>query len=223
AHDGSLGAPKDISSELALSEPRLPPELEHVIFKITALAHPVGIPTLMLVARRVKFWVQPILYRVVFFLVDSTIKLYNLGLPTFTPDLIKQKSHDFLHVRNLFIHDLSVGDTVLKSWLMACTGITNLYAQARCTPETLPSLSDFTNVQYLTINVHALCGTTIPVPLFLAVTHLELLAIHIGIENVPSLCRNIPLIPRLTHIALNPQLDSLLSHAALCAVEGLNF
>ncbi|KAJ6505174.1 hypothetical protein C8R45DRAFT_971934, partial [Mycena sanguinolenta] len=77
------------------------------------------------------------------------------------------------------------------------------------------SASGLTKVQYLTIDVRALCDATVPFPLLFTVTHLELLAF--GIESVPLVCRNISLIPRLTHIALNQTLDSLLSHATLCA------
>jgi hypothetical protein len=38
------------------TEPRLPTELESLIFGIIALSHPVGIPNLMLVAWRVRQW-----------------------------------------------------------------------------------------------------------------------------------------------------------------------
>nr|GAT44810.1 predicted protein [Mycena chlorophos] len=44
------------------SAPLLPPELEHKIFKITALAHPKSVPNLLLVARRVHIWVEPLLW-----------------------------------------------------------------------------------------------------------------------------------------------------------------
>ncbi|KAJ6495200.1 hypothetical protein C8R45DRAFT_1212073 [Mycena sanguinolenta] len=126
-----------MSGELALSEPRLPPELEHMIFKITALAHAVGIPTLMLNA--------------------------------------------------------VVDDTALSGWLLGCTRATHLYAWFSCRPGRLSSISGFTNIRYLTVDVRALCGNTVPLPL------------------------NITLIPQLTHLSLNPRLASLLTHAALCA------
>ncbi|KAJ6505111.1 hypothetical protein C8R45DRAFT_544408 [Mycena sanguinolenta] len=73
-------------------EPTLPPELERRIFEIAALACPVRIPTLMLVARRVKFLVEPLLYRVVF-LKDSTTGhlLRDLDLPAFTAVALEQR------------------------------------------------------------------------------------------------------------------------------------
>ncbi|KAJ7887124.1 hypothetical protein B0H14DRAFT_2696630 [Mycena olivaceomarginata] len=45
--------------------PKLPPELECTIFEIAALARPKMIPSLILVAHRVKHWVEPLLYRVI--------------------------------------------------------------------------------------------------------------------------------------------------------------
>jgi hypothetical protein len=46
----------DSLSSLAVGEPRLPLELEHKIFEITALSHMTEIPNLLRVAQRVKQW-----------------------------------------------------------------------------------------------------------------------------------------------------------------------
>ncbi|KAJ6495085.1 hypothetical protein C8R45DRAFT_986086 [Mycena sanguinolenta] len=202
-------------NQVDADDPRLPPELEHRIFKIAALARPNWIPSLMLVARRVKVWVEPLLYRVVF-LKASTVELHNFCLPTFTASAIQQKSHHYLqHVRHLLFDDDAVEDTALKSWVPACTGVTNLYVQINCTHETLHSLISFTNIRYLTIDVNALRDPTPPFPLFMTVTHLELLAYKT--KSVVGVCENISRIPKLTHIALNPRLDLTMPHAALCA------
>ncbi|KAJ6482777.1 hypothetical protein C8R45DRAFT_307587 [Mycena sanguinolenta] len=45
--------------------PLLPPELEQTIFEVIALSWPRSIPRLMLVAWRVKSWVEPLLYRTI--------------------------------------------------------------------------------------------------------------------------------------------------------------
>ncbi|KAF7368012.1 hypothetical protein MSAN_00867000 [Mycena sanguinolenta] len=206
-----------MSNQFALTEPRLPPELEHKIFQMVALARPKCIPSLMLVARRVKFWVEPLLYRVVFLDTPPLPEQDNLGLPIFAPEAVKQISHNCLRqVRHLLIYAGFVGEQ-LQSWLLACTGVTNLCAMFLCTPDILPPISGFTNIKYLTIDVRALCGTTLPLPLFLTVTHLELLSYTIAGELVDCVLQNISLIPNLTHIAINPHLDELLSHPALCA------
>ncbi|KAF7296094.1 hypothetical protein MKEN_01424500 [Mycena kentingensis (nom. inval.)] len=44
--------------------PRLPPELERDIFELAALLNPECMPPLLLVAHRVKIWIEPLLYRV---------------------------------------------------------------------------------------------------------------------------------------------------------------
>ncbi|KAF7368110.1 hypothetical protein MSAN_00877200 [Mycena sanguinolenta] len=200
-----------------LDDPRLPPELELRIFRIAALARPTSIPTFMLVARRIKCWVESLLYRVVFLSDAGIDESRNLGLPTFAVDAFEQRSLDCLpHVRYLFIHK-ALEQGTLQKWLLACTGVTNLYAQFVCTPAILASLGGFTNVQYLTIDVRTLMGDTSPLPCFLSVTHLELLDFTAVEENVDRVCPNISLIPHLTHIALNSDLDTSLSHAALCA------
>ncbi|KAJ6505068.1 hypothetical protein C8R45DRAFT_544097, partial [Mycena sanguinolenta] len=208
-----------VSSESDDHGPRLPLELECSIFKIVALACPIHIPTLMLVARRVKYWVEPILYRVAFLKGSTTdhSELRDLNLPIFTADALEQRSpNSFRHVKHLFISDYAVEQPMLNNWLLACTGVTNLYAWLDWEPEIPASISRFTHVQYLAIDVRAFFGTAVPLPLFLTVTHLELLD-YPEDESVDHICHNISLIPRLTHLALNPHLDSKLSHAALCA------
>ncbi|KAJ7095067.1 hypothetical protein C8R44DRAFT_813875 [Mycena epipterygia] len=45
--------------------PRLPPELERLVFESAALSHATDIPNLILVAWRIKNWVEPLLYRAV--------------------------------------------------------------------------------------------------------------------------------------------------------------
>ncbi|KAF7378441.1 hypothetical protein MSAN_00271000 [Mycena sanguinolenta] len=194
-----------------LIDPRLPPELEHKIFEIAALARLRRVPTLMLVARRVKCWVEPLLYRVVQLYDHSALDAF--GIPAFSVDAPERKSsHFFRHVRNLFI-GTAIKEVAVKSWLLACPNTTNLYAMFDVTPEIIPCLSCFTSVRYLTIESRALSLSSASFPLFLSVTHLELLD---SIDDIDRVCGNIALIPRLTHIALNKYLPSRLSHAALC-------
>ncbi|KAJ6478894.1 hypothetical protein C8R45DRAFT_357063 [Mycena sanguinolenta] len=200
-----------MSVHLAPGDPRLPPELERGIFEIAALGRPNWIPVLMLVARRVKCWVEPFLYRVVFLQsVSMPEELHNLGLPNFAMDELDERSHNCLrHVLHLLVDS----EAERKNWLLAsCTGVTNLFAHFRCTPEILISINGFTDITYLTIDVHALS----------TVTHLELLDFYAQSEEVESVCLNISLIPCLTHIALNMYLDTLLSHAALCGIRNSN-
>ncbi|KAJ7629850.1 hypothetical protein B0H17DRAFT_1091096 [Mycena rosella] len=71
-----------------LSTPALPPELERQIFEICALFRPVSIPKLMLVAWRVKQWIEPILYRtVVIGALESATR--DTEFPVFTFDILQ--------------------------------------------------------------------------------------------------------------------------------------
>ncbi|KAJ7123569.1 hypothetical protein C8R44DRAFT_875759 [Mycena epipterygia] len=76
----------DHSSEPANS--KLPPELERQIFEIAAHARPVAVLDLILVAWRVKAWVEPLLYRVIF--VDGSGSTPIDGLPAFTVDVLQR-------------------------------------------------------------------------------------------------------------------------------------
>ncbi|KAJ6505230.1 hypothetical protein C8R45DRAFT_1181337 [Mycena sanguinolenta] len=194
-----------MSGEFALGDPRLPPELERGIFEIAALARPIWIPALILVARRVKFWVEPLLYHVVLLKNGIRHNLHNLDLPS--------------SLRTRWSKDPTTSSMLGTSSLTA--GVTNLYAQFLCTPNLLPSISGFTDLKYLTIDVHTLCGTTVPLPLFLRVTHLELLDFTAEGESVDRVFQNLSFIPCLTHIAFNIHLDTLASQAALCAIAQL--
>ncbi|KAJ6550049.1 hypothetical protein B0H19DRAFT_1160293 [Mycena capillaripes] len=48
----------------AVGDAILPPELERLIFEIAALESPKSMPALILVARRVQIWIEPLLYGV---------------------------------------------------------------------------------------------------------------------------------------------------------------
>ncbi|KAF7333276.1 hypothetical protein MSAN_02422100 [Mycena sanguinolenta] len=146
-----------MSIETSLRDPKLPPELEYRIFEIAALARPTGIPRLMLVARRVKYWIEPLLYRVVLFHSPSD-EHSELGLPAFTQDsLIKMSDAKRQHIRHLFLDVLSK-DHGLESWILSCTGLTNLFAYLYCTPEKIRLLSGLSGIHYLTIEASALSG-----------------------------------------------------------------
>ncbi|KAJ7847805.1 hypothetical protein B0H14DRAFT_3453508 [Mycena olivaceomarginata] len=52
---------------MSLAKRELPVELERKIFEIAAQSNSMFIPTLLLVAHRVKTWLEPMLYSVVVF------------------------------------------------------------------------------------------------------------------------------------------------------------
>ncbi|KAJ7896523.1 hypothetical protein B0H13DRAFT_1885138 [Mycena leptocephala] len=205
----------------------LPPELEQKIFEMAAVSRPTEIPGLILVACRVKEWVEPLLYHVIFLcsaLASREQHSRTLGLPTLNdalPQIITERPA-FLQraVGHLFL-GYSIHPSAVESWLTACTGITNLFAQLTSAPY-MHALSALRGVQYLTVDVRAIfehAATVAPHSSFLAhVTHLELLElVHLSSEDTDRICSHLALIPDLTHVAFNTRLFDNVSHTGLHA------
>ncbi|KAF8155326.1 hypothetical protein K438DRAFT_1862608, partial [Mycena galopus ATCC 62051] len=108
------------------SPPAFPPELEREVFKICAVSRPATIPKLMLVARRVKEWVEPLLYRIV-----CIGPRPPPGFPRFLMEIImpaiRRKPSRFFEaaVRHLMIRYYQDQDEVGEI-LDVCTGVQHL-------------------------------------------------------------------------------------------------
>ncbi|KAF8161930.1 hypothetical protein K438DRAFT_1776210 [Mycena galopus ATCC 62051] len=110
--------------------PFLPIDLERHIFEICARSRPALIPKLMLVAWRVKEWVEPLLYHTITFLEYAARAID--GYPIFTWRVLlcaiatKPTSFFARSVRNvcLLAHDGLEAD--LETLLSVCTGVKNL-------------------------------------------------------------------------------------------------
>ncbi|KAJ7856790.1 hypothetical protein B0H13DRAFT_2576324 [Mycena leptocephala] len=192
------------------AESRIPLELERIVFEIAALSHPIDIPNLMLIAWRIKEWVEPLLYRVV---LVSPLKPHIIsGFPVFTADIllrvIASKPPGFLQnaVRHLFFDVGEAGEqseqSEVEAILTACNRVTNLYD----------------NFHFI-VNVHAiqqLRRLALPLETFLErcpvdsvssffrnITHLELLGYDVGWEEDDGVYTHLALIPHLTHISFN--------------------
>ncbi|KAJ7051530.1 hypothetical protein C8F01DRAFT_1376846 [Mycena amicta] len=101
------------------SQPKLPPELECHIFQLAALLNPELVPALLVVAWRVKEWIEPLLYNTLILQTEITRGIANVR--TFTMDLItgtQAKSPVFLrkNVINcmLFIVDAKEARSILS-------------------------------------------------------------------------------------------------------------
>ncbi|KAF7304476.1 hypothetical protein HMN09_00849900 [Mycena chlorophos] len=95
---------------MSTSSPILPPELEHRIFYAAAYSAPYEALNLMLVAWRVKQWVEPLLYRNL--VIGSRLPSSSQAIPLFYPDpasarwqMLQSKPTDFLStaVENLML------------------------------------------------------------------------------------------------------------------------
>ncbi|KAJ7176149.1 hypothetical protein C8R43DRAFT_1197718, partial [Mycena crocata] len=108
-------------------QPRLPVELEREIFELAAEVRPLEVSSLLLVARRVKIWTEPILYRVFIICmvhaqegsrlrmsVDKFLRLLDSRPASFFRD----------HTRHLFCH--AGMDLQTEAILTKCSGVENL-------------------------------------------------------------------------------------------------
>ncbi|KAJ7835246.1 hypothetical protein B0H14DRAFT_1137333 [Mycena olivaceomarginata] len=225
------------------TEPKLPPELERTIFEIAARSRPVTIPKLMLVARRVRTWVEPLLYSVVCVADTPPID----GLPHFTMDILanalKQKPTSFFKDS---VHNVFVGFTgeffhpsffsQIRSFLDACTGIITLYiADIYMAPMLLLRYLSPMPLRHLTVKATALFdgGLYFKDPAFRHVTHLHLLGNLFmggrGLSTWDSLdgsdpkewTKGLTSIPHLTHFAFNSPNSRELVYPALHACPRL--
>ncbi|KAJ7895030.1 hypothetical protein B0H13DRAFT_1885754 [Mycena leptocephala] len=205
--DTSLSTPNDEVLDLC----RLPPELERIIFEIAALLEPANIPTLMRIAWRVKHWVEPLLYRVIF--LSSNLSIDNMhGFPVAPLDIwlevISKKSASFVEssVSHIFLEtDSEEGREQSILDVILAPRIKNLFCYDVSAPQYLPVLDGLQCLSHLTIDLRSLFapgGIDFTAPLFRNLTHLELLD---DCDGLPSdIGAGLALIPNLTHVAFNP-------------------
>ncbi|KAJ7176974.1 hypothetical protein C8R46DRAFT_1077909, partial [Mycena filopes] len=191
--------------------PILPPELERQIFEICASSQFSVIPGLMLVAWRVKDWVEPLLYRTI---MVCDIRRERYYFPRFTPEtlakLLLSKPAAFFRdsVRNLLIPAgrghrdaiYAADRDLVHSVLAICTGVENLWAPGAGEGFRLPSRLP---LKHLSTNPGPLFSTVSPLdPLFTRLTHLELTG---HIHSVVEIASALPLLPQLSHLAFNDE------------------
>ncbi|KAF8175241.1 hypothetical protein K438DRAFT_1979810 [Mycena galopus ATCC 62051] len=194
--------------ETATSAPRLPPELERTIFEIAALGHPTTIPCLILVARRVKGWVEPLLFRIIM-VVPSEFSLREmLGIPVFPVGillrLIATKPPGLLQksTQHLFLSP-GVSPDTLTTICTACSGARNLSLFDFNTD--MAAVDVFQHLERLALSRNALsllCNTSVAHLVLGNITHLELSnpQNNPGFDELPACLSHMP---RLTHIALD--------------------
>ncbi|KAJ6478998.1 hypothetical protein C8R45DRAFT_1216355 [Mycena sanguinolenta] len=181
---------------------------------MAALAHRRTIPKLILVAARVKEWVEPLLYQVIMLWpVDREL----LGFPSFTVEIllrvIAAKSPHFLRnsVQHIYLFQ-QMGQGELKTVCAACSRVVNL---VHITAFSSPVLCGLHHLRKLGISREhflELCRTDGCSPVLDNLTHLELYA-----RPFDDITPCLPLLHSLTHISLNrgPQREPL--QTALCA------
>ncbi|KAJ7171333.1 hypothetical protein C8R46DRAFT_1262683 [Mycena filopes] len=213
---------------------RLPPELERSIFEVAALSHPIGIPTLMLVAWRIRNWIEPLLYRVLWIGGKNTRTEYGFPVITAAALLRALNSRPTLFATAveclLFDGDLEhLPGATLDIIFSACPGITTLCSCIDLEERSLKGLESLRNLRHLRLDA---LGLFIPAnvdfthPLFRNLTHLELfveLPEQLFFADAEDLYAVMTTgIPNLTHIAFDqPVLGRFMEplfepHARLC-------
>ncbi|KAJ7093593.1 hypothetical protein C8R44DRAFT_860686 [Mycena epipterygia] len=194
---------EDISTNV-VEECRLPLDLQREIFEISALSRPRTILNLMLVAHRVRIWVEPLLYRVIHFHEGD----FSERAPPFTVDIlvraIRAKSTSFFphSVRHLFLWDHWDHPTDgVATILRACTGVRNLSVNyTACRSDSM--LIHMESLRRLALHMSIICGPPVEVdfsrPLFRNITHLELRQTR-GVAAM--VWEGLALMPALTHLS----------------------
>ncbi|KAJ6564386.1 hypothetical protein B0H19DRAFT_1374738 [Mycena capillaripes] len=184
----------------------LPEDLKREIFEIYAHSRPVFIPTLMLVARRVKIWVEPLLYRTIV-LGTCENRLDDQPIPRWETlvSILESKPASFFRTatRNLFWF----ANEHEKRLVMQCRGIENLWMGGLRTDvaQMFPLVEDLP-LQRLYCNLAYLFGSERQIDfthrLFSRIKHLELFDPCFK-RFAPTIWCNLALIPHLTHLAVH--------------------
>ncbi|KAJ6540500.1 hypothetical protein B0H19DRAFT_1175762 [Mycena capillaripes] len=194
---------------LAVPDPRVPHELERLIFEYAAFSHPSSIPSLMLVAWRVNQWVEPLLYRVVIVSPGLAVRQIH-GFPVVPVSILlraaaaRPSSFLELAVRHLLLQEATepLRSAVVNGILAACPCVTTLWHSGGI-PH-LNILGDLQRLSHLATNVRRLFSPGLvdfTHPLFRNITHLEFLDAS---QSLPlKVSTDLTCIPHLTHIAFN--------------------
>ncbi|KAJ7183848.1 hypothetical protein C8R46DRAFT_1209986 [Mycena filopes] len=184
-------------------KPVLPQELERLIFEMAAQPRIVSIPPLMRVARRVKIWVEPFLYRTLALRRYPNPEFHPPGYPVFERtrllDTIRDDSFPGSIVRHLFIQSEGNEEPILS----ACPFVENLWVYPAL--DILPHIEAMPLKRlhcYLTTILDSDDQLDFTTPLFSRLTHLEIFDAERDGLPIQSYWK-LPLIRTLTHLAFS--------------------
>ncbi|KAJ7101890.1 hypothetical protein C8R44DRAFT_808844, partial [Mycena epipterygia] len=182
------------------SSQTLPPELERYILELAAFINPECIPVLVLVARRAKIWIEPLLYRVLRISTSLRRRRGWIPLASFLR-LIESKSPSFFHehVRHLCLLGQPKQPDDVMRLLSACGATVNVQLFGGG-PELLPLLGAIPLHRLsasLTILFPGPTGPDFSHSLFTKITHLDLA----DSPNKSELWSGLAHMPCLTHLS----------------------
>ncbi|KAJ6501159.1 hypothetical protein C8R47DRAFT_1109057 [Mycena vitilis] len=229
--------PADIS-------PVLPEDVQRLILERAALVRLGSIPTLMLVAHRVRAWVEPLLYRELVIhdevhqvpdyepsTVRSDERYYDC--PTFSQSrmkaLIALKTIGFFRSASRTVRLFGIlMDYNIVPLFSAMSGITDLDLGFHCKPEYLPAMAQMTQLRRLKTALKPLFGwdtetTPFAHPVFRHLTHLFACDNWANIEFAPSQWEALGEVAALTHLGLYrmPTGKHMVDILAVCRLECL--
>ncbi|KAK7033753.1 hypothetical protein R3P38DRAFT_2914801, partial [Favolaschia claudopus] len=233
------------TTETPVTTPKLPPELERMVFEMAARTYPAGILPLMLVAWRVKYWVEPFLYRVIHLSPHPGRQHYGfplMPLESLLKIVLNQedpKSRSFCEaVEYVFLEEILIDpiSPILDAILRACPKITDFFTR-RPIGSNLEALASLRCLRRLAIDTYNLFSNSSPItpiapaaanfahPLFRNLTHLELTDLPArhgsGSLHRSAFYAQLILIPELTHISFNSAALAIGIHPTLAKIKTL--
>ncbi|KAJ7182322.1 hypothetical protein C8R43DRAFT_1115963 [Mycena crocata] len=201
-----------------------PPELEREVFEITALCYPGCLPTLILVAQRVRTWMEPFTYRIVS--IHNPVKQKQICRRSLEEisTIVKSQPASFIHKHVRAVCFLDGTGEAIADILSAYTGTTNLalFSHADVTPALLPVLTALP-LQRLSVILHNLFKPKLTQrafvhPLFTGIRHVDVLDTR---DGGWSAWAGLAALPRLTHLSFNDDVSVGLCESVLRHCGGL--
>ncbi|KAJ7181420.1 hypothetical protein C8R43DRAFT_1229314 [Mycena crocata] len=184
------------------NDPNFPLELEREIFEVCALNDTKTIPKLMLVAQRTKEWLEPLLFRTIYFCnvsyyLDGVCDRRPMPIEAFMRAVETKPMSFFDNIRHLLVLG-SISAPDLRAICDACRSPVDVFINFEVS-YTLPIISSL-NITRLAASIDALFYPPIDFahPLFSHVTHLSLTDAFIGRLDV---YKGVEVIPHLTHLS----------------------
>ncbi|KAF7368607.1 hypothetical protein MVEN_00184600 [Mycena venus] len=199
----------------------LPVELEREIFELTAFLHPECMLALVLVARRVKIWIKPMLYQTISVHQHMfKCEFSRLPLRAVAKLITSQPVALRYHTRHICFAGVQMSEMVVDL-LSRCGVAENLaFIKTPCPAALLPILGALP-LQRLSLALsHSFQLFPWPNPfdgrhsIFSQLTHLDILDPHVEIDEWRT-WSGLAQIPRLTHLSTRTHMSESVLHGVL--------
>ncbi|KAJ7176714.1 hypothetical protein C8R46DRAFT_1077095 [Mycena filopes] len=182
-------------------DPVVSADLEREIFELAAVLHPGTIPTLLLVARRVLIWLEPLLYTIVRTDLPPMLRALERVMATKPPSF-------FLAVRHICLINSSWSVDTTQALLRLCPRLESL---AYLPPHGKLALQTLIEVKRwsgcLTDLFDNALEFDLSLPVFRNVTHMDIFEDLDPASDTngtgPVICESLPKMPALTHLCLS--------------------